>query len=99
MRGRAVTRLGPEAAVLLHFRRDIWTSICAWTLSPARPALRPNPAVLTWCFIIVGTLPIAMLGFALWLVSAHLGRGQAARHPAAPPGWSSRSPLSGSAPG
>lgn len=59
----AVTQLGTESAVLLYFRRDIVGILRAWTRSLRIPALRAHPhAQLGW-YVIVGTVPIAVLGF------------------------------------
>lgn len=58
----AITQIGTEAAVLIYFRRDIWRIAMSWLQAVvARPAAMPNDARLGW-LIIVGTLPIAILG-------------------------------------
>ncbi|GHE39913.1 undecaprenyl-diphosphatase [Streptomyces cellulosae] len=60
----AVTQLGTETAVLIYFRRDIASIISAWTTALYRPERRKDPnAQLGW-FVIVGTLPIGVLGAA-----------------------------------
>ncbi|TCP32823.1 undecaprenyl-diphosphate phosphatase [Sphingomonas sp. BK235] len=61
----AITQIGTEAAVLLYFRRDIWRIAAAWcgALTRPRAALLPD-ARLGW-LILLGTLPIAVLGLAL----------------------------------
>lgn len=59
----AVIQLGTEAAVLLYFRRDIWSIVRTWTLAFARPELRRHPDARMGWFVIVGTLPIGVLGF------------------------------------
>ncbi len=61
----AVTQLGTETAVLLYFRRDIWTILRTWTLSLSRPQLRADPAARMGWYVILGTLPIGVLGFLL----------------------------------
>ncbi|MDP9396959.1 MAG: undecaprenyl-diphosphate phosphatase [Actinomycetota bacterium] len=61
----AVTQLGTETAVLLYFRRDIWTILRTWTLSLGRPQLRADPAARMGWYVIFGTVPIVVLGFAL----------------------------------
>jgi len=61
----AVTQLGTEAAVLVYFRRDIAVILRTWTRSLLQPRLRADPAARLGWFIIVGTLPIAVLGLAL----------------------------------
>lgn len=66
----AITQIGTETAVLLYFRKEIWLILRSWWFSlpfwgPAKrvPASDPN-ARLGW-MIIVGTLPIAILGILL----------------------------------
>ena len=60
----AITQIGTEAAVLIYFRRDIWRIAMSWLQAVvARPAAMPDDARLGW-LIIVGTLPIAILGLA-----------------------------------
>ena len=61
----AVTQLGTESAVLLYFRRDIWQIVRAWTLSLFRPTMRDDPAARMGWYVILGTLPIGVLGFTL----------------------------------
>lgn len=58
----AVTQLGTEAAVLIYFRRDIASIVRTWALSLFRPALRSDPDARTGWFVILGTLPIGVLG-------------------------------------
>lgn len=61
----AITQIGTEAAVLLYFRRDIWRIALAWLTAVAkRPATLSPDARLGW-LIILGTLPIAVLGLLL----------------------------------
>ncbi|MFF4342668.1 undecaprenyl-diphosphate phosphatase [Kitasatospora sp. NPDC001540] len=58
----AVTQLGTESAVLIYFRRDIGAIVKAWTLSLFRAEWRRDQnAKLGW-YVIVGTLPIGILG-------------------------------------
>ncbi len=58
----AVTQLGTESAVLIYFRRDIGAIIKAWTLSLFRAEWRRDQnAKLGW-YVIIGTLPIGILG-------------------------------------
>lgn len=56
----AVTQLGTETAVLVYFRRDISNIIRAWFASIFRKAHTPESR-LGW-LVIVGTLPIGVLG-------------------------------------
>ncbi|MGH8893977.1 MAG: undecaprenyl-diphosphate phosphatase [Actinomycetes bacterium] len=79
----AVTQLGTETAVLLYFRRDIANIVRTWTMSLFRPELRGEfDARMGW-YVIVGTLPIGILGFLfrdtiegparnLWLIASML---------------------------
>lgn len=58
----AVIQIGTEAAVLLYFRKDIWRIAVAW-LSSFLPQSAPDRAdVRMGWLIIIGTLPIAILG-------------------------------------
>jgi len=60
----AVIQLGTMAAVLLYFRRDLWNIARAWLRSLRDPeARRTIEARLGW-FIILGTIPISILGLA-----------------------------------
>jgi undecaprenyl-diphosphatase len=61
----AVIQIGTESAVLLYFRRDIWTILRTWTLSLGRRELRDDPAARMGWYVILGTLPIGVLGFVL----------------------------------
>ena len=58
----AITQIGTEAAVLLYFRHDILRIVLAWLRSLRQP-LGPQTADsrMGW-LIIIGTLPIAVLG-------------------------------------
>lgn len=59
----AITQIGTEAAVLLYFRRDIVRIVRAWGKSLLGHGRPGDPdARMAW-LIIVGTLPIAALGF------------------------------------
>lgn len=58
----AITQIGTEAAVLLYFRHDIARIIAAWWGSLRGRVPHSNPdARMAW-LIVVGTLPIAILG-------------------------------------
>jgi undecaprenyl-diphosphatase len=57
----AITQIGTEAAVLLYFRRDIARIITAWLGSLAGRRKGDPDARMGW-LIIVGTLPIVVLG-------------------------------------
>lgn len=79
----AVTQLGTEAAVLIYFRRDLWSIASIWTRSLVRPALRGTAYARMGWYLIVATIPIGILGLAfetqiengarnLWLVGTVL---------------------------
>ncbi|HMI80506.1 MAG TPA: undecaprenyl-diphosphate phosphatase, partial [Solirubrobacterales bacterium] len=60
----AVIQLGTMAAVLLYFRADLWRIASAWLRelqTPIRSA--SSDARLGW-FIVLGTIPICIFGFA-----------------------------------
>ena len=61
----AVVQLGTMAAVLVYFRRDLWNIASAWVrsvLARERAPQDPN-ARLGW-YIVLGTIPIGILGLA-----------------------------------
>ncbi|GGO68670.1 undecaprenyl-diphosphate phosphatase [Nonomuraea cavernae] len=58
----AVIQLGTETAVLIYFRRDIWEILSTWTRSLWTPALRSHHAARMGWYVIVGSLPIGVLG-------------------------------------
>jgi undecaprenyl-diphosphatase len=60
----AVIQMGTTIAVLLYFRRDLWRIALAWLDSVRqRGARRDLDARLGW-YIVLGTIPIAIFGFA-----------------------------------
>jgi len=61
----AVIQIGTEVAVLLYFRKDIWRIASMWLRSLVRPELRGHLDARMGWFIIVGSLPIVVLGIAL----------------------------------
>lgn len=61
----AVIQIGTELAVLIYFRHDIWRIGKAWVLSLFKPEWRGHfDARMGW-FIIIGSLPIVVLGVLL----------------------------------
>ena len=58
-------RIFPELAVLIYFRKDIWRIGSAWVRSLFRPELRGTLDARMGWFIIVGSLPIVVLGVLL----------------------------------
>jgi undecaprenyl-diphosphatase len=79
----AVMQIGTEAAVLIYFRHDIARIVSTWARSLVKPELRGHIDARMGWYVIIGTIPIAILGFAfkdqiagaarnLWLVAAVL---------------------------
>jgi undecaprenyl-diphosphatase len=79
----AITQIGTEAAVLLYFRHDIWRIIRTWVGSLRDRRLRSDPDARMGWLIIVGSLPIVVLGLlfqdriettfrSLWIVATAL---------------------------
>ncbi len=61
----AITQIGTEAAVLIYFRKDIGRIISAWTRSLTDKALRSDPDARMGWLVIVGSIPIGVLGVTL----------------------------------
>lgn len=79
----AITQLGTEAAVVIFFWRDITRIISAWVKSLLRKVPFSDPDARLGWWIIVGTLPIVVLGLvfqdaiettlrSLWFVAGTL---------------------------
>ena len=60
----AVTQLGTELAVLLYFARDIGRIAVAWIRGLRRPEQRTADYRLAW-YVIIGTIPIGVIGLLL----------------------------------
>ena len=60
----AVIQLGTMAAVLLYFRTDLWRIGVAWLRSLRDPEIRGDLDARMGWYIILGTIPIAVLGLA-----------------------------------
>jgi len=58
----AITQIGTELAVLLYFRHDIWNIIRTWVLSLRDKELRAEPDARMGWLIIIGSIPIVVLG-------------------------------------
>lgn len=58
----AVIQLGTETAVLIYFRKEIWEIISTWTRSLWTPELRSHYGARMGWYVIVGSLPIGILG-------------------------------------
>lgn len=61
----AVVQIGTEIAVVLYFWRDIWTIGSGWVKGLFSAAARQAPEWRMGWFVIVGSLPIVVLGLAL----------------------------------
>ena len=61
----AVIQIGTELAVLIYFRKDIWRIGSAWVRSLFQPEYRGALDARMGWYIIVGSLPIVILGFIL----------------------------------
>ena len=79
----AVTQIGTELAVIIYFRRDIARIISTWGRSLVNPSLRSDHDAKMGWYVIIGTIPIAVLGLVfadqietvarnLWLTAAML---------------------------
>jgi undecaprenyl-diphosphatase len=79
----AVIQIGTELAVLLYFRKDIWRIASMWTVSLFKPEYRGHLDARMGWFVILGSLPIVVLGVAfkdtiegefrnLWLIGTTL---------------------------
>jgi undecaprenyl-diphosphatase len=58
----AVIQLGTMAAVLLYFRADLWRIAVAWLRSLRDPSVRGDLDARMGWYIVLGTIPIAVLG-------------------------------------
>jgi len=61
----AVIQIGTELAVLIYFRKDIWRIGSAWVRSIVQPEYRGTLDARMGWYIIVGSLPIVVLGVLL----------------------------------
>jgi undecaprenyl-diphosphatase len=61
----AVIQIGTELAVLIYFRKDIGRIINAWVRALWDPAWRGHQDTRMGWYVIVGSLPIVVLGIAL----------------------------------
>ena len=58
----AISQLGTETAVLIYFRRDIVRIVRRWTGSLTGRVPRSDPDALLGWWVILGTVPISVLG-------------------------------------
>lgn len=79
----AVVQIGTEAAVILYFWKDIWRIASTWLRSLVRPEYRGHLDARMGWYIIVGSIPIGLLGVTfketiendfrnLWLIGTTL---------------------------
>jgi undecaprenyl-diphosphatase len=79
----AVTQLGTEAAVIIYFARDIGHLLAVWFRGFRVPMVRITPDYKLAWLVILGTIPIGLLGFVfekgiqtaarnLWLIATTL---------------------------
>ena len=61
----AVVQIGTELAVLIYFRHDIWRIGSSWVRALWQPALRGHEDTRMGWFVIIGSLPIVILGVLL----------------------------------
>jgi undecaprenyl-diphosphatase len=61
----AVIQIGTELAVLLYFWRDIWTIGSGWVRGVFSRAARAEPEWRMGWFVIIGSVPIVILGLLL----------------------------------
>ncbi|OAB86168.1 undecaprenyl-diphosphatase [Janibacter melonis] len=61
----AITQLGTEAAVLVYFRKDIAQIIRSWCLAVAGKLPHSDPQARLGWMVILGSIPIGLLGIAL----------------------------------
>ncbi len=61
----AVIQIGTELAVLIYFRKDIWRIATAWLRSLVQPEFRGHLDARMGWYVIIGSLPIVVLGIAL----------------------------------
>ena len=67
----AVVQIGTEVAVLLYFRKDLWRIGSAWVRSLWDPRWRGSLDARMGWFIVIGSLPIVLLGVTLKDVIEH----------------------------
>ncbi|NML53746.1 undecaprenyl-diphosphate phosphatase [Streptomyces sp. R302] len=61
----AITQIGTETAVLIYFRKDIGRIVSAWFRSLADKSMRSDHDAQMGWLVIVGSLPIGVLGLTL----------------------------------
>lgn len=61
----AVIQIGTEIAVLLYFRHDIWRIASTWVRALFQPAYRGHADARMGWYVIIGSVPIVILGILL----------------------------------
>jgi undecaprenyl-diphosphatase len=61
----AITQIGTETAVLIYFRKDIGRILSAWFRSLTDKAMRGDPDARMGWLVIIGSVPIGVLGLTL----------------------------------
>jgi undecaprenyl-diphosphatase len=61
----AVIQIGTELAVLIYFRHDIWRIVTTWGKSLFKPEFRGHLDARMGWYIILGSVPIVVLGILL----------------------------------
>ncbi|MBW5485681.1 undecaprenyl-diphosphate phosphatase [Streptomyces bambusae] len=61
----AITQIGTETAVLIYFRKDIMRIVSAWFRSLTNKAMRSDHDAQMGWLVIVGSIPIGVLGVTL----------------------------------
>ncbi|MFF4213445.1 undecaprenyl-diphosphate phosphatase [Streptomyces sp. NPDC001796] len=61
----AITQIGTESAVLIYFRKDIANILSAWFRSLFDKEMRQHPDARMGWLVIVGSIPIGVLGVTL----------------------------------
>lgn len=61
----AVSQIGTELAVLIYFRKRIWLILSTWCRSLFNRELRSDMNARMGWYVIIGTIPIGVLGLAL----------------------------------
>ncbi|GAB3463988.1 hypothetical protein GCM10027570_51710 [Streptomonospora sediminis] len=61
----AVSQIGTELAVLIYFRKRIWAILSMWTQSLFKSELRRDMNARMGWYVIIGTIPIGIVGLTL----------------------------------
>jgi undecaprenyl-diphosphatase len=61
----AVIQMGAIVAVIVYFARDIWNIVRTWVLGLAKPEYRGHRDFRMGWYVIVGTIPVGIVGLVL----------------------------------